>query len=108
MFLPIRIPIIVKLKQYIQQTVNTQIIKRLDRYLWNNIKTSNTLIIDKWNLKEFSEIKKDNVIYNLVNNINSVGYKINKDLLNFINIYVIDYGLLDNQNIKNYYVINLT
>lgn len=61
---------------------------------------SDTLIIDKWNLKESSKIENNIIIYNLFNNISSVSYKIDKDVLNFINIYDIDYGLFDDKNIK--------
>ena len=100
MHLPTRIPMIVKPKKYTRETVDGQVIERLGGYLLNDIKTSDTLIIDKWNLKESSEIENDNVVYNLANNISSVGYKINKDVLNFINTYGIDYGLLQDKNIK--------
>lgn len=100
MHLPVRILMIVKPKYYTQETVDGQVIEKLGGYLLNNVKTSNTLIIDKWNLKKSSEIENDNIVYNLVNNISSVGYKINKDVLNFINIYGIDYGLFDDKKIK--------
>lgn len=100
MHLPVRIPMIVKPKQYTRETVDGQVIERLGGYLLNDIKTSDTLIIDKWNLKEPSEIENDNVVYNLVNNMSSVGYKINKDVLNFINTYGIEYGLVYDKIMK--------
>jgi hypothetical protein len=84
--LPRKMPMIVKPKPYYRYKDSSDgIVKeRLGGYLLNDHKYTEELIIPKWNLKIPSEIKDKNVVYDLVNNINSVGYKINKDVLDFI------------------------
>ena len=101
MHLPLRIPMIVKPKPYTREKINDKVREKLGGYLLNDVKTLDTLIIEKWNLKESSEIENDNVVYDLVNNMSSVGYKINKDVFNFIKTYGIKYGLVDDKNIKH-------
>ena len=54
----------------------------------------NTVYKDSNILKIDVSIKYDNVIYNLVNKINSLSLKINKDMLDFINISDDKYNLL--------------
>lgn len=92
--LPVRVPMIVKPKPYYRETINGVINERLGGYLLNDYKTSDKLIIENWELKEPSNIKDVNVVYDLVNNMNSVGYKINKDVLNFIDKYGVDMNLI--------------
>jgi DNA-directed RNA polymerase len=92
--LPFRIPMIVKPKLYKREMVNGVIKERLGGYLLNDVKNSDNLIMNNWELKESTIIKDDNLVYDLVNNMNSVGYKINKDVLNFINLYGIEYDLI--------------
>ena len=74
--LPKRIPMIVPPKAFTN--------KNNGGYLLNDELTTDSIIKNKWNNKELSTIKDNNVIYDLVNNIHSVGYKINKDVLDFI------------------------
>ena len=88
--LPRRLPMIVKPQNY--HRVGGK--EMLGGYLLNNEKYMDPLIIHKWNFKKPTLIKDDNLVYDLVNNINSVGFKINKDVLNFINTYGSRYNLL--------------
>jgi hypothetical protein len=92
--LPFRLPMLVKPKPYFREVINGVTVERLGGYLLNDIKTSDTLILDNWELKKSTLIKDDNVVYDMVNNINSVGYKINKDVLGYINKYGIEYDLV--------------
>lgn len=50
----------------------------------NDVFYTNRIFIDNHVLKDSSVIETDNKLYSLVNNISSVGYKINTSLLNFI------------------------
>ena len=93
--LPFRIPMIIKPKPFYRETINGVVKERLGGYLLNDVKTSDSLIIYKWDLKEQSQIKNNNKVYDLVNNINSVGYKINTDVLNFIYKYGVEYDLIE-------------
>ena len=92
--LPFRIPMVVKPHPYYREVIDGSVIERLGGYLLNDYKTSDSLIIDNWELKESSTIKDENVVYDLVNNMNSVGYKINKDVLNFLDNYGVEYDLI--------------
>jgi len=74
--LPKRMPMIVPPKPYTKQCFGG--------YLLNDELTTDSLLKPKRNNKELTTIKDDNIIYDLVNNISSVGYKINKDVLEFI------------------------
>lgn len=92
--LPKRLPMIVKPRPYSRKLVNGIVKERLGGYLLNDEKYTDTLIIPKWRFKESSFIKEYNVIYNLINNISSVGYKINKNVLEFISTYGFKYNLI--------------
>ena len=92
--LPLRIPMIVKPKMYTRNIVNGKNKEILGGYLLNDEKFTDSMIIPNWELKKSSFIKEDNVIYNLINNVNSVGFKINKDMLDFINTYNDKFNLL--------------
>jgi hypothetical protein len=61
--------------------------------LINDELTTDSLIIPNPELKEPSYILKENVVYDLVNNVSSVGFKINTDMLNFISLYGDKLGL---------------
>ena len=91
--LPHKMPMIVKPKPYYRKFINGKIKERLGGYLLNDVKYTDELIKSKWNLKESSKIRDDSVIYDLVNNINSVGFKINKDVLDFLDNYGRKYNL---------------
>lgn len=73
----------------------------LGGYLLNDKDFIIPIIIKNPNLKEQSEIKEDNVIYDLVNNLSSVGYKINTQVLDFLFEKGLDYGLMLDSNVKH-------
>ena len=99
-FLPLRIPMIVKPKLYSREIINGVVKERLGGYLINDEKVTDSMIIPNWELKISSIIKDVNVVYNLVNNLNSVGFKINKDMLDFINLHGDKFDILFNYDIK--------
>lgn len=74
--IPKKLPMIVPPKPYGEQM--------LGGYLLNDEVTTDPLIKSKRTNKELSLIINPNVIYNVVNKVSCVGYKINKDVLNFI------------------------
>src|SRR5579871_180367 len=80
-YIPKKLPMICTPKQY--KVLDNDVIQ-LGGYLLNDEKFTDPLIIKNNLLKKESEILKNNKIYTLVNYINSVGYKINIDVLNFI------------------------
>lgn len=99
--LPIRIPMIVKPKLYYREVIKNNSKERLGGYLLNDERFIDKIIIPNWELKQDSLIQDPNVLYDLVNNINSVGFKINTDLLDFLNLYDDKLGLLmDNIDLK--------
>jgi len=99
--LPHKMPMIVKPKPYYRKEIDGVIKERLGGYLLNDEKYTDELIIPKWNLKEPSVIKDKNVIYDLVNNINGVGFKINTDVLDFIYYYNDIHNLISNEDDYN-------
>jgi DNA-directed RNA polymerase len=68
----------------------------LGGYLLNNVKYKEDLIIHKSTIKVVSYVKDDNIIYQMVNNISNVAYKINIDLLDYLTTD--KHGLLINLN----------
>ena len=101
-YLPYKLPMIVKPKPYYRIKLSDGYVKEhLGGYLLNNIAYTDDIIKQKWNNKRDTEIRDENVIYNLVNNINSVGFKINTDVLNFINTYRNVYDLIETDNEKD-------
>lgn len=66
---------------------NTKTIEFLGGYLLNNEYFGENIIIDNWRSKLSSEILNNNVIYQVVNNLSSVPYKINTEVLDFISAY---------------------
>lgn len=74
--IPKNIPMIVPPKRYSKN--------RLGGYLLNDEIITNPLIRKKGLNKDLSLLKKGNIIYNIVNNTSSIGYKINKVVLDFI------------------------
>jgi hypothetical protein len=73
----------------------------LGGYLLNNERYTYQLIIDKWIFGKPSLIQDENIMYYLVNNISSVGYKVNKDVYNFLTVYGMRYNLLMNSENKH-------
>jgi hypothetical protein len=95
--LPRRLPMIVKPRNYTRCFKNG-VKDVLGGYLLNDDKYTDPLMIPKWNFGKPTIIKDDNLVYDLVNNINSVGFKINNDVLDFIGIYGSRYNLLINSS----------
>lgn len=96
--LPRRLPMIVRPRNYSRIFNGDKSKERLGGYLLNDERYTQPLIIPKWNFGRPTIIKDDNLVYDLVNNINSVGFKINKDLLDFLSIYGLKYNLIVNPN----------
>ena len=74
--IPKKLPMIVPPKLYTKE--------QLGGYLLNDELITNSLVRKKWSNKHISEITEENIIYTVVNKISSIGYKINKDVLEFI------------------------
>lgn len=90
---PLKLPMIVEPKPYTS--------KELGGYLLNDVEKTESLLINKANYKQNSDIVKGNIIYNMVNNINKTSYKINKEVLEFIQEYGVEYGLIEDINQKH-------
>ena len=90
--LPDNLPMIVKPKKWGEYN-------QLGGFLLNGVSHIQDLIIKKPILKLKSEFSENNIIFNLINHLNSVKYKINNDVLNFI---------LSNNNKFNFYTEDKT
>ncbi len=64
---------IVPPKLYTRNIINGVIKENLGGYLINDVKVTDSMIIPNWELKESSIVQDTNVVYNLVNNVNSGG-----------------------------------
>jgi hypothetical protein len=94
-----KIPMIVKPKKYsINWDTGREV---LGGYLLNDKEFVSSLIISNYELKDQSKILRDNSIFNMVNNISSVAYKINVQVLDFILEKNLDYGLFLDPNFKH-------
>lgn len=91
---------IVPPKLYSKEVINGVVKEKLGGYLINDEKVTDSMIIPNWELKESSIVQDPNVVYNLVNNVNSVIFKINKEMLDFIYLYADKFDLLLNYDIK--------
>ena len=95
---PHKLPMIVKPKEYyIDEKTG---IHKLGGYLLNDIEIINSLIIKNSNLREQSTFISNSVI-NMVNNMSSVGFKINIEVLNFILENGYKFNLLLDSNLIN-------
>ena len=94
--LPFKIPMIVKPKKYGFNLETKEEI--LGGYLLNNKEIINTLIIKNSELKIQSVIEANNKIYDMVNNISSVAFKINNQVLEFILNFGLKYNLIIDPN----------
>jgi DNA-directed RNA polymerase len=83
---PLKLPMIVEPKPYTS--------KELGGFLLNGVENTESLLIDKANYKESSTIK-ENIIYSMVNNMSKTPYRVNKEVLDFIQIHGIKYGLIE-------------
>jgi hypothetical protein len=89
--LPYKIPMIVKPKDYSLSESGKEI---LGGYLLNDKEFVSPLIIKNSELKDQSVIDKNNYIYKMINNMSSVGFKINEDVLDFILTNGVKYNLV--------------
>jgi DNA-directed RNA polymerase len=96
--LPYKIPMIVKPNKYFITESGREI---LGGYLLNDREFVSPLIIKNSELKEQSKISKNNYIYKMINNMSSVGFKINEDVLNFIIDNGIKYNLIINPELEH-------
>lgn len=87
-----KIPMIVKPKPYSKDLNTGKDI--LGGYLLNDVKYISPLIIQNSELKEQSQILNNNNILEVINNLSSVGYKMNIPVLNFILENGLKYNLL--------------
>jgi len=78
---PIKLPTIVPPKPY-KITEDGKI--KLGGYLLNDEVYTDGVILPNHQLQIQSDIAKDNIIYNVLNSLNSVAYRINTDLYEFI------------------------
>lgn len=93
--LPNNIPMIVKPKpSYREIDKEGKVYEQLGGYLLNGEKVYNEVILKKPMLRYQTKIIDKNIIYSGINNLNSVGYKINKDVLNFVRLYGVKFGLI--------------
>jgi hypothetical protein len=94
-----KIPMIVKPKKY---SMNWDTGKEvLGGYLLNDKEFVNNLIISNPELKDQSKILRDNSIFDMVNKISSVGYKINIQVLDFILDNSLDFDIILDPNFKH-------
>lgn len=67
----------------------------LGGYLLNDVEYADTLIIPKKSYGKDSVVNNENIIYHMINNISGTPFKINTELLDFINSTKGSYFLLD-------------
>lgn len=94
-----KIPMIVPPKKYGRDLSSGKEI--LGGFLLNDKEFVMPLIIKNSELKEQSIIKDQNNIFDMINNLSSVGYKINTAVLEFILEKGLDFGLFTDPNFKH-------
>lgn len=77
---PFRLPSIVTPKPYTLSKGKVW----LGGYLLNDVEYADPLILKNHSLDQESIVRPKNHIYDVINKLNSVGYKINSEVLNFI------------------------
>lgn len=85
-----KIPMIIPPKPYFR--VNSS--SHLGGYLLNDKEYINPIIIKNHELRDQSEIRDENIIFDTVNNLSSVGFKINIPVLDFILEKGVEYNLI--------------
>jgi hypothetical protein len=88
--LPIKLPMIIPPKKYLNSEGKVQ----LGGYLLNDEYYTESLFIDKPGLVEKSFTEEENIIYSMVDHINSVSFVINSEVLDFILKHYKKYSLL--------------
>jgi hypothetical protein len=96
---PVRLPCIVTPNPYLILPDNKI---KLGGYLLNDTEYADPLILPNPSLDKQSKILNNNIIYKVINNINSIPYKINKELLNIIKEkpYFYENSLLNNHPLE--------
>ena len=88
--LPAKLPMIVEPKPY--KWIDGKI--QVGGYLKNDIYYSEDLFIDKVGYRDTTKLKQDNDVIDLINGVSRVPYKINKDVLEYIQLYGIEKGCI--------------
>jgi hypothetical protein len=96
--LPNKIPMIIPPNPYEKIIKNNTEIEILGGYLLNDEEYTDDLIKQKWDMSVQTKVLTNNVIYNMANNINSVAFKINIQVLDFIFNNYKKYDLLIDTN----------
>ena len=92
-FVPLRLPMIVPPKQYSEKIVKEKKYEVLGGYLTNDVVIDNKVFISKSSYRNSSYTLNNN-IYDMVNKISSIPYKINEEVLDFILKNADKYGFL--------------
>lgn len=95
--LPVKIPMIYPPKKYLDSNSS----KKLGGFLLNDILYIEPLIIDNPLLAEKTQLTKDNLVYKMIDNISSVKFQINQEVLDFINKYYNKYDLIIDPDFKH-------
>lgn len=96
MILPQKLPMIVKPKLYKWNSQEGKY-SQLGGYLLNGDMYSNEIILSNWELSSKSTFQSDNIVCSRVNKVNSVGFRKNSDVLDFI---------LNNNKKYNFFINN--
>lgn len=81
--LPHRLPMIVKPKLYKWNSTDSNY-SQLGGYLLNDDKYIDEVFLSNWELSSKSTLLSDNTIWSMINSVNSVGFRINSEVLDFI------------------------
>lgn len=99
---PSKLPMIVKPGNYYREIrENGEISEHLGGYLLNGSIQTTPLMIENWELKNNSIISDDNLIYDMVNNISSVGFTINTKVLDYILENGVRFNMILDRNYKH-------
>lgn len=90
---PLKLPMIVKPKTFTD--------KSLGGYLCNDVEITDQILIDKVAYLKNSSINDNNIIYDMINNLSSTPFKINKELLDFVVMYGESYGMIVSTDLEH-------
>lgn len=93
----VKLPMIVPPTKYVELGGHL----KLGGYLLHDELYADPIIISNPNLNEKSEISRNNIIYDMINNINSVSFKINEEVLDFILKYYKEFNLIIDPGLKH-------
>lgn len=80
--LPVKLPMICPPKKYLNK--ETSSVNEYGGFLLNNVQYTEPLVIDNNLLKNNTELETKNIVYEMVDNISSVPFSVNTDVLDFI------------------------